>query len=105
MGRSPAYPHAGQISMTPFHIERQSENHRVRIVVRGEVDVLTGHREQRRLFVREQGARAAAEEAERRSAFLADAGPLLDASLDLRATLESLTRLSVPFLGDVRLVD
>ena len=31
--------------------------------------------------------------------------PLLDASLDLRSTLDSLTRLSVPFLGDVCIVD
>ena len=42
---------------------------------------------------------------ERRSAFLAEASPLLDASLDLRSTLDSLTRLSVPFLGDVCIVD
>jgi PAS domain S-box-containing protein len=56
------------------------------------VDV--GHRrEQRRL-------RAAAEAGERRSTFLAGAGPLLDASLDPRSTLDSLTKLSVPYLGD-----
>ena len=36
---------------------------------------------------------------ERRSAFLAEASPLLDASLDLRSTLDSLTRLSVPVPG------
>jgi PAS domain S-box-containing protein len=41
----------------------------------------------------------------RRSAFLAEASPVLDASLDLRSTLDSLTRLSVPFLGDVCIVD
>ena len=46
-----------------------------------------------------------AQTAERRSAFLSEAGPLLDASLDLRSTLDSLTRLSVPYLGDVCLVD
>src|SRR4051812_32385944 len=44
-------------------------------------------------------------EPERRSSFLADAGPLLDASLDLDSTLASLTRLSIPFLGDVCVVD
>jgi PAS domain S-box-containing protein len=49
--------------------------------------------------------RAVAEVAERRSSFLANAGPLLDASLDLDSTLASLTRLSVPFLGDVCLVE
>jgi serine phosphatase RsbU (regulator of sigma subunit) len=57
-----------------------------------------------RHFARLQSAREAAEVAERRSAFLAAASPLLDASLDLRSTLDSLTRLSVPFLGDVCLV-
>ena len=50
-------------------------------------------------------ARVAAQAAERRIAFLAEASPLLDASLDLRSTLDSLTRLSVPFLGDVCIVD
>lgn len=49
--------------------------------------------------------RLAAESAQRRSTFLADAGPLLDASLDLDSTLASLTRLSVPFLGDACLVE
>lgn len=43
--------------------------------------------------------------ANRRSAFLAAASPLLDASLDLRATLESLARLTVPELADLCLVD
>jgi PAS domain S-box-containing protein len=69
-----------------------------------QVDVTT-YREQHRLYVREQSARAAAELAERRSSFLADAGPQLDASLDLRSTLDSLARLSVPFLGDVCVVE
>src|SRR3954451_21073467 len=39
--------------------------------------------------------RVAAEAAERRSSFLAAASPLLDSTLDLRSTLDSLTRLSV----------
>jgi PAS domain S-box-containing protein len=43
--------------------------------------------------------------AERRSAFLAAASPRLDASLDLRRTLDVLARLSVPELADVCLVD
>ena len=51
--------------------------------------------------VEEQRLRFAAQDAERRSTFLAEASPLLDASLDLRSTLDSLTHLSVPFLGDV----
>ncbi len=69
-----------------------------------QVDV-TAYREEQRRLVREQSARVAAQAAERRSAFLAEASPLLDASLDLRSTLDSLTRLSVPFLADVCIVD
>jgi PAS domain S-box-containing protein len=69
-----------------------------------QVDVSAYRSEQRRL-VREQTARVAAQAAQRRSAFLAEASPQLDASLDLRSTLDSLTRLSVPFLGDVCIVD
>jgi PAS domain S-box-containing protein len=69
-----------------------------------QIDVTASREEQRRL-VREHSARVAAQAAERRSAFLAEASPLLDASLDLRSTLDSLTRLSVPFLGDVCIVD
>jgi PAS domain S-box-containing protein len=45
------------------------------------------------------------ERAERRSAFLAEASPLLDASLDLRTTLHALARISVPHLADLCLVD
>jgi PAS domain S-box-containing protein len=51
-----------------------------------------------------RGPRVAAEAAERRSSFLAEASPLLDSTLDLRSTLDALTRLSVPFLGDVCVV-
>ena len=54
-----------------------------------QIDV-TAHREEQRL-------RFAAQDAERRSTFLAEASPLLDASLDLRSTLDSLTHLSVPY--------
>ncbi len=61
-----------------------------------QIDV-TAHREEQRL-------RFAAQDAERRLSFLAEASPLLDASLDLRSTLDSLTHLSVPFLGDASLV-
>ena len=46
-----------------------------------------------------------AQRQERRSSFLAAASPRLDASLDLRRTLDVLARLSVPELADVCLVD
>ena len=48
--------------------------------------------------------RVAAEAAQRRSSFLAEASPRLDSSLDLRSTLDSVARLSVPVLGDACIV-
>jgi PAS domain S-box-containing protein len=86
---------------TPFwnevHVAPVRDDHgRIVRFVGVQIDV-TAHREEQRL-------RFAAQDAERRSTFLAEAGPLLDASLDLRATLDSLTRLSIPYLGDACLV-
>jgi len=94
---------------TPFHNEvhiSPVRDERGRVVRRVGVQLdVTAYRERERLHAHEQSARALAEASERRSAFLAEASPLLDASLDLRATLDSLTRLSVPFLGDVCIVE
>jgi PAS domain S-box-containing protein len=58
-----------------------------------------------RLMDRERAARGAAETAERRSAFLADASALLDASLDYQTTLQNLADLVVPKLADVCFID
>ena len=69
-----------------------------------QVDVSV-YRRQEALYAIERRARREAEEAGRRSTFLADASPVLDASLDLAATLESLVRLSVPQLADLCLVN
>lgn len=66
---------------------------------------VTAYRVRDQLFALEQRARRAAEAAEARSSFLAAASPALDARLDLRSTLESLARLSVPHLGDLCLVE
>ena len=52
-------------------------------------------------LAREQAARAAAEEATRRSIFLAEASKVLASSLDYEATLRGLLRLTVPYLGDL----
>jgi len=57
--------------------------------------------EERVALAREQTARAAAEEATRRSAFLADASRVLASSLDFGATMRSLARLPVPFIADL----
>ncbi|HWE39174.1 MAG TPA: response regulator, partial [Isosphaeraceae bacterium] len=56
--------------------------------------------EERVALAREQAARAAAEEATRRSAFLAEASKVLAKSLDYDATLRGVARLLVPELGD-----
>jgi signal transduction histidine kinase/DNA-binding response OmpR family regulator len=64
--------------------------------------------EERVALAREQAARAAAEEANRRSAFLAEASKVLTKSLDYDATLRGVARLLVPSLGEfaaVTLVD
>jgi signal transduction histidine kinase/DNA-binding response OmpR family regulator len=57
--------------------------------------------EERVALAREQAARAAAEEATRRSHFLAEASTVLLRSLDDVTTLRSLIHQVVPFLGDL----
>jgi signal transduction histidine kinase/DNA-binding response OmpR family regulator len=52
----------------------------------------------------EQAARAAAEDATRRSAFLAEASIALSSTLDFGATLKALARHVVPFLADLAMV-
>jgi signal transduction histidine kinase/DNA-binding response OmpR family regulator len=56
--------------------------------------------EERVVLAREQAARVAAEDATRRSAFLAEASRVLATSLDLEAAPDGLLRLAVPYLGD-----
>jgi PAS domain S-box-containing protein len=98
--RKDGTPFWNEIHISPVRDERGEVVRFVGV----QVDV-SAYREEQRRLVREQTARVAAEAAERRSAFLAEASPQLDASLDLRSTLDSLTRLSVPFLADVCIVD
>jgi signal transduction histidine kinase len=57
--------------------------------------------DERVALAREQAARAAAEEANRRSNFLADASKVLASPLEHEATLRDLLRLVVPYLGDL----
>ncbi len=61
--------------------------------------------ERARRLIREQAARAEAEAAEQRWRFLAEAGEILAASLDHRATLRAMARLAIPQLGDWCVVD
>jgi signal transduction histidine kinase/DNA-binding response OmpR family regulator len=57
--------------------------------------------DERVALAREQTARAAAEEAMRRSTFLAEASKVLSSSLDAEATRRGLLRLVVPYLADM----
>jgi signal transduction histidine kinase len=57
--------------------------------------------EARVALAREQAARSAAEDATRRSAFLAEASKVLGSSLEARATLRGLAWLAVPTLADL----
>jgi PAS domain S-box-containing protein len=93
-------PFVNEVHVAPV---RDAEGRVVRFVG-VQIDV-TAYRAQERRFTLEQQAREKAEAAERRSSFLAAASPTLDATLDLRATLDSLTRLSVPHLADLSLVE
>ncbi len=57
--------------------------------------------EERIALLQAEMARLAAEEATRRSTFLADAGRVLAGSLDVHKTSRELARLVIPLLGDV----
>jgi signal transduction histidine kinase/DNA-binding response OmpR family regulator len=61
--------------------------------------------DERVALAREQAARAAAEEASKRSTFLAGASKVLAASLDRTAITHGLLRLSVPLLCDLCCLD
>jgi PAS domain S-box-containing protein len=61
--------------------------------------------EERARLIRAQAARAEAEEAARRFAFLAELSTALAASLDFTATLQALARLAIPVLSDFCVVD
>src|SRR5437588_2055790 len=57
--------------------------------------------DERVILAKAQAARAAAEDATRRSNFLAEASKVLSGSLDVEATVLALARLPVPFLADL----
>ena len=66
-----------------------------------DVTARKGAEEERAQLIREQAARAEAESARRRAAFLAEVGATLaSSSLDDRATLANLARLAVPEVAD-----
>jgi signal transduction histidine kinase/DNA-binding response OmpR family regulator len=57
--------------------------------------------DERIALIQEQAARAAAEEATRRSTFLSEASTALASSLDFQTTVRELARRVVPFLADL----
>ncbi|MDZ7956253.1 ATP-binding protein [Nostoc sp. DedQUE09] len=61
--------------------------------------------QRQQLFDNEQAARIAAQAAEKRSNFLAEASRVLASSLDYRTTLTSVAQLAVPTLADWCIVD
>jgi PAS domain S-box-containing protein len=56
--------------------------------------------QQREQFIRAEAARGEAEASERRSAFLAEAGTMLAATLDYERTLINISRLAIPTFAD-----
>jgi PAS domain S-box-containing protein len=90
-----------EISLSPFETEGGLL---VTAVVRDISDRRRAEVE-RAALIREQTARAEAEAAHRRMAFLAEASTVLSASLDYPATLKSVARLVVPYLADWCAVD
>ncbi len=56
--------------------------------------------QQREQFIRAEAARSAAEAAERRSTFLAEASSMLAATLDYEKTLINISRLAIPTFAD-----
>jgi signal transduction histidine kinase/response regulator RpfG family c-di-GMP phosphodiesterase len=59
------------------------------------------HAEERIALIKEQAARASAEEATRRSSFLAEATAVMTRSLDCGATLRGINQVVLPFLAEM----
>jgi signal transduction histidine kinase len=72
---------------------------------RRDADSRTAHAANGELLRREREARAAAEQAERRAAFLAEVGMVLDDALDYETAFAKLVRLTIPRLADYCLID
>ncbi|APV48350.1 hypothetical protein BWI17_00800 [Betaproteobacteria bacterium GR16-43] len=85
--------------LTPFAPEVLRAKVRVFVELHQMAEHIRSQSDQRIALAREQAARTAAEEAVRRSAFLAEGGRLLTSSLDPEALARDLSSFAVPFLG------
>lgn len=72
---------------------------------RRDADSRSAHAANGELLRREREARAAAEQAERRAAFLAEVGMVLDDALDYETAFAKLVQLTIPRLADYCLID
>jgi signal transduction histidine kinase len=72
---------------------------------RRDADSRSAHAANGELLRREREARTAAEQAERRAAFLAEVGMVLDDALDYETAFEKLVKLTIPRLADYCLID
>lgn len=105
-GETPSAPGAQRTWHSAWHPVREGgETVGVAALVVETTDETRAAEERARLLALERRARERAEEAERRAGFLAEAGTLLDASLDLPTTLSTLARVVVPHLADLCIVD
>jgi PAS domain S-box-containing protein len=87
-------------SLTVFPVRDDGEVAGVGLVVEDVTERRRAETEREAAYAAERRAREAAETARGRAAYLAEAGAVLDASLDLDETLSGLARLSVPRVAD-----
>jgi PAS domain S-box-containing protein len=100
-GETAAEPGVERIfAVTYYPLREEGEVTGVGAVVLDVTDRRRAEGERELALRAERIARQAAEDARARAAFLADAGAVLDASLDLDETLETLAHLCVPRVAD-----
>ncbi len=90
--------------LTPFAPEVLRAKVRVFVELHQMAEHIKRQSDQRIALAREQAARTAAEDAVRRSAFLAEGGRLLTSSLDPETLARDLTHFAVPFLGSLCMI-
>ncbi len=90
---------------TFFPVREDGELVGVAAIIRDETAARNADAQRERIHALERTARSHAEGAELRSHFLLESGTLLDASLDLKTTLRTLSRIIVPRLAHLCMID